>query len=220
MKIIDKNKDYYDYLQGVWGQDPKAVYVRTGSFLFSREHRPPFFDTPLPDGLYAFQGEFIITAGETEHHIYFINGKNGVHMERFLTQRVAREKGEAPLVLEYYVDAWEEGGTRWDWKSGRYMPSKEKYIELAKALTECPSLPKWRIRHPRVNIRLEKLKGRVENPILSSVPLTIIPAEEIFGPVQDYLLSQADPVLEDKRTDTEKLEAAGFDRKTSFRKIK
>lgn len=25
MKIIDKNKDYYDFLMGVYGQDPKAV---------------------------------------------------------------------------------------------------------------------------------------------------------------------------------------------------
>ena len=141
-------------------------------------------------------------------------------MERFLTRRVSREKGEAPLVLEYYADAWEEGGDKWNGKNRRFMPSKEKYIERAKALAEHPSPPRWRKRHRRVDIRLEKQKGRVENPILSSFPLTVIPAEEIFGPVQDYLLSQADPVIEDTRTDTEKLEAAGFDRKTSFRRIK
>lgn len=47
MKIIDKNKDYYDYLQGVWEQDPKAVYVRSGSLLFTGERRPLFFNTPL-----------------------------------------------------------------------------------------------------------------------------------------------------------------------------
>ena len=220
MKIIDKNKDYYDYLQGVWGQDPKAVYVRTGSFLFTGEHQPPFFNSLLPEGIYAFQGEFIVTAGETEHHVYFVNWKEGIHTERFLTRRVTREKGEAPLVLEYYVDAWEEGGAIRNWKNCRFMPSKEKYIARAKALAEYSAPQKWRTRHRRVDIRLEKLKGRVENPILSSFPLTVIPAEEIFGPVQDYLLSQADPVIEDNRTDTEKLEAAGFDRKTSFRKIK
>ena len=216
MKIIDKNKDYYDYLQGVWGQDPMAVYVRTGSFLFTGEQRPPFFATPPPEGIHAFQGEVIVTAGETEHHVYFVNGKEGIHTERFLTRRVTREKGEAPLVLEYFVDAWEIGDPKGNWRHFRHMPSKEKFIERAKALTNYPP----RKGHRRFDLRLERLKGRVENPILSSFPLTLIPAEEIFGPVQDYLLSQAEPVIVDRRTDTEKLEAAGFDRKTSFRNIK
>jgi len=220
MKIIDKNKDYYDYLEGLWGQDPKAVYVRTGSFLFTGGRRPPFLASPLPEGIHAFQGEIVVTAGETEHHLYFVNGKEGVHLEHFLTRRVSREKGGAPLVLEYYVDAWEEGGTKWNWKGCRNMPSREKYIERTKALAGHASPRGWRARRRRVDIRLEKIKGRVENPILSSFPLTVIPAEDIFGPVQDFLLSQAEPVIEDKRTDTEKLEAAGFDRKTSFRKIK
>ena len=42
MKIIDKNKDYYDYLQGVWGQDPKAIYARTGSVNLRLQNRQFF----------------------------------------------------------------------------------------------------------------------------------------------------------------------------------
>ena len=33
MKIISKYKDYYDYLSGVWGEDPKLVLVRKGEFV-------------------------------------------------------------------------------------------------------------------------------------------------------------------------------------------
>lgn len=33
MKIISKFKDYYDYLQGIYGQDPKATYERSRHFL-------------------------------------------------------------------------------------------------------------------------------------------------------------------------------------------
>lgn len=30
MKIIDKNKDYYDYLQGVWGRIPRLYMPELG----------------------------------------------------------------------------------------------------------------------------------------------------------------------------------------------
>lgn len=43
MKIIDKRKDYYDYLQGIWGQDPKAVYYRMAKDVFKSNERPEFF---------------------------------------------------------------------------------------------------------------------------------------------------------------------------------
>ena len=47
MKIIGKYKDYYDYLQGVWGQDPKAVYARDSVKLFTEEDRPVFLGMTL-----------------------------------------------------------------------------------------------------------------------------------------------------------------------------
>lgn len=40
MKIIDKNKDYYDFLMGVYGQDPKAVYDRRGSAILHKDRTP------------------------------------------------------------------------------------------------------------------------------------------------------------------------------------
>ena len=40
MKIIDKYKDYYDYLQGIYGQDPLAVYDRRGSVVFNKDTVP------------------------------------------------------------------------------------------------------------------------------------------------------------------------------------
>lgn len=57
-----------------------------------------------------------------------------------------------------------------------------------------------------------------ENPILKNtwVP-TFIPAEDIFDDLYDYLISIREPQMTDNRTDVEKLEAKGFDRKTSFR---
>lgn len=57
-----------------------------------------------------------------------------------------------------------------------------------------------------------------ENPILKNtwVP-TFISAEEIYDDLYDYLISIREPQITDNRTDVEKLEAKGFDRKISFR---
>jgi hypothetical protein len=57
-----------------------------------------------------------------------------------------------------------------------------------------------------------------ENPILKNtwVP-TFISAEEIYDNLYDYLISIREPQIIDNRTDVEKLESKGFDRKISFR---
>lgn len=51
-----------------------------------------------------------------------------------------------------------------------------------------------------------------------SMPLMVVPAEQVFEHVHEFLLSLNDKTIVDSRTDTQKLESAGFDRKTSFRK--
>lgn len=51
--------------------------------------------------------------------------------------------------------------------------------------------------------------------------MTVILAETVFIEIQDFLLSSfEDKTVHDSRTDVEKLESAGFDRKTSFRNVK
>ena len=59
MKIIDKKKDYYDYLSGIYGIDDKVVYDRRGAVVLNSEksllngmddyfsQKILFFDKPL-----------------------------------------------------------------------------------------------------------------------------------------------------------------------------
>ena len=61
----------------------------------------------------------------------------------------------------------------------------------------------------------------LENPIMIDTWIpSIIPGIDIWVEVSNYLLSLKDPKIEDNRSDIEKLESHGFDRKTSFRKDK
>ena len=60
-----------------------------------------------------------------------------------------------------------------------------------------------------------------ENPIFEGTWIpSIIPAEEIWNNVTDYLLSIKEPKIVDNRTDVQHLESHGFDKKTSFRNVK
>lgn len=217
MKIIDKNKDYYDYLQGVWGQDPDAVYARQGSVKFRPQDRPPFLSKDLPDGILCWQGEFIITCGAMVHHIYFENRGKGLVLEEFFTYRVVRPEGAAPLVLEWFVDEFETPGRK---KYTASPWSKEGYCYICRGRVEgYPTKRGTRNPPSRKPRRFEKYQARYDNPILSTIPLMVIPAETVFDEIQTYLRSIRDREIPDNRTDVEKIECAGFDPKTSFRNM-
>ena len=62
---------------------------------------------------------------------------------------------------------------------------------------------------------------RVENPILAGTFIPkMIPPTDIWHSLYEYISSLRDKPFTDTRTDTQKLESAGFDRKTSFRNVK
>lgn len=76
----------------------------------------------------------------------------------------------------------------------------------------------WRWHHEE---RWEDTKGRIENPILANTFIPkLIPPTEIWQTIYDYLSSIKDKPISDLRTDEQKLESAGFDKKTSFRNVK
>lgn len=60
-----------------------------------------------------------------------------------------------------------------------------------------------------------------ENPILDGTWIpSMIPAEEVWNNITDFLLSIKEPKIVDNRTDVQHLESHGFDKKTSFRNVK
>ena len=70
-------------------------------------------------------------------------------------------------------------------------------------------------------IRPDKYGEYDENPILEGTWIpSLIPAEEVWNNISDYLLSIKEPEIVDNRTDVQHLESHGFDKKTSFRNVK
>ena len=75
--------------------------------------------------------------------------------------------------------------------------------------------------YDEVTIELDNNGNYKENPILDGTWIpSLIPAEEVWNNITDYLLSIKEPPIIDNRTDIQHLESHGFDKKTSFRNVK
>jgi len=215
VRIIDKQKDYYDYLRGVFGEDPLAVYDRRGSILFNKESLPLPFKKIDSDNGSGYYGVITLVSGFVCRKIYFENFPWEKKLfEVFDEFRITREtstpirmridyaeykKGEFKTHMKFTVDA-EKNGFPIRYSSGRHS-SEDEYF--------CNGKDRWwNLWH--VSFR---------NPILQSIPLMIVPAESMFEEIHEFLLSLNDKPIVDSRTDSQKLEAAGFDKRTSFRKM-
>lgn len=80
------------------------------------------------------------------------------------------------------------------------------------------SLRYWNNRYCYFRQRGSQEEPLVENPILAgSFIASMIPADEIWKALYEYLMSLNDKEIVDNRPDILKIESAGFDPETSFR---
>lgn len=202
MKIIDNKKDYYDYLGGVYGIDPLAVYDRRGSvkvgpgnYTVSTYPRV-WFDKDYDSELSFVRkqsdrtGFFILEVGYMQYWFSIcrrVNGENRFEPELMDKRRVEKKAGDAPIVLM-------PANTRWfDYRLWKKLDKAELVPDSDRNLY-------------------------VNNPILSGTYIPgFIPAEEVWNELSSYLLSVREKPFEDKQTDVEKVVSHGFDKKTSFR---
>lgn len=202
MKIIDNKKDYYDYLGGVYGIDPLAVYDRRGSVKvgpgnYTVSTYPRFwFDKDYDSELSFVRKQsnrtdfFILEVGYMQYWFSIcrrLNGENRFEPELMGRHRVERKSGDAPMVLM-------PADTRWfDYRLWKRLDKAELVPDSNRNLY-------------------------INNPILAGTYIPgFIPAEEIWNELSSYLLSIREKPFEDKQTDVEKVVSHGFDKKTSFR---
>lgn len=217
MKIIDKYKDYYDYLQGVYGQDPLAVYDRRGSVLFNRETAPlPLKPIPASSEK-GFIGVISLLCGFVCHRIYFENlpGQK-ITFDEYETYRLASRETNIPIRLRIGSMEYTPGTTKTNLKLN--ISSEKQGFPIR--------YPSGKLFHEDEYFSNEPHRWSCQqytsfsNPILISIPLMVVPPEQVFEQVYEFLLSLNDKPFVDGRTDVQKLESAGFDKKTSFRKGK
>ena len=231
MKIIDNKKDYYDYLASIYGIDELVVYDRRGSvtlnsdkyllhgmeYYFSHKLLP--LDKPLTEKKYwslksiskqreakAVKHKFNKTFKEGD--VYHFILEVGYTHYRFEVERwIDEDKRDCAHVESTLLDIIKN--------------VHQRYSEVPMCIIPCQA-EYWRWHHEdRWDEINNTMVHRVENPILTGTIIPkIIPPADIWQNLYQYLSSLRDKPFTDTRSDVQKLESAGFDKKTSFRNVK
>lgn len=230
MKIIDSKKDYYDYLASVYGVDDLVVYDRRGVVVLNSEKGA------LLGMDYYFSPKVLSLDMPLSEKSYW-NLKSIAKSRAFANEKHSYgktwEEGDVyHFVLEvdythyrFEVERWIEGGKR----NCTHVETtlldtikgvKKRYSEAPMCIIPCQA-QYWRWSHgERWEEAKDQLLKRAENPILAGTSITkMIPPSDIWQALYEYLSSLKDKPFTDTRSDIQKLESAGFDKKTSFRKV-
>lgn len=207
MRIIDKNKDYYDYLQCY---DDNLVYDRRGSIILTDEDICNLWSGWHND----FSDKYLLL--QVGYSYWLILAK---------CESTAVSISNCPQCIEYsleLVDYWKDYnhfdklhfGTvkkdysvefmfskKFDWKSnlindikmGNYEYVKDFTVDIYKKIEN-------------INLIFHNIK----------IP-SIVKAEDLYNAFDEYFSHLKDDVKVDNMTDIEKVESHGFNKKTSFR---
>jgi hypothetical protein len=204
MIIVDRYKDYYDYLVGIRGRDEHVVFDRRPSVFLNpndAEFAPYFSSLPLPD--------------DKPKEIRSIWDENG--------DRICRMAGKQYLFLlsigythyKFATERWlnKHGGLE---KTTCIVKWRKNYDKITIGNSTLRIIFNedsydWFYSH-------DKKAKTIENPILKNTCIpSLISAEEIYDTLYNYILATKEPPVADNRNDIQKLESKGFDKKTSFR---
>lgn len=210
MKIITprNNKDFYDYLTGIYGIDDKVVFDRRVFNVLKSSDSPLFSKIKRPEDrgkiiyLYAFDevenkhfdraiGSFTYSLLEAGNHWYI-----------FRTERYLDDSGKVNID--------------WSFIKKIVVDKKMHSGETPLTLFQCEY---W---HRCTTEQIKRfLKDGISNPIIKDTPITsFVKADDVYQGIYAYISSLNDIDYIDNRNDIQKLESAGFDKKISFRNIK
>lgn len=224
MKIINGGKkDYYDYLVGIYGIDNDIVYDRREFYVLNQAKYSTsigirfFFDNTIFSDYNGFGGSAADSPRVPHGYSKTIYGRKhsfvleiGFYQYLFEVERYINNDGRLiiePKLVEKFDNRKHFGNTPITLFLYKYEPLSSTGILI----------DSW----DSIRRKLEYNKRKdecFENPILSDTWITgFIPAEEVYNNVYNYLIANREPDIQDNRTDIQKLESHGFDKKTSFR---
>jgi len=172
MRIIDKKKDYYDYLVGKFGIDTDIIFDRRNFTMLKDDWNFQHINDKEWYGFYSYPMRINVGIGNKLYH--FIIKKKG-------------QKAE--------LNPW----------------------------LNTPAVGERKKGLPITRVAISSNFGRdtiIDNVLFQGtfIPSLVSP-EEAYTAIYEYLSSMKDIDIIDSRTDKEKLLSAGFDSKTSFRKM-
>jgi len=213
MYILDKNKDYYDYVSGIYGVDKTITYDRRGSILIDEKELLDSFNL-MHMNTYFFDEKkvifFILEIGYVQYLFKYsdfdlkkVNGAlgmikyklNSYKCELVHTYKNNKHYFEKEISLVRYHPAY-----HYNWKRRK---SEEFFAYDYEDFSQG-------------KVDIEKI---IPNPILRGTTVTTyILAEDIWKELSNYISAKGnDKIVEIVNSDIQKLENHGFDKKVSFR---
>lgn len=192
MRIISTYKDYYDHLQGIYGVDTKLVLDRRGDY-YSITYKPSI---QCVHTLYI--GEWMIQGFWNNGQIYF-----GEDIKQF--EKIRFYSSSKKNLKEYWIIPDGKYTNMYCLKQPKYLGDKSPTWKQ-----DCPIL---------FNSGTKFLKF----PILKDWNVQkIFSAKEVWNILSEWLGKKIDKNLnkQSEASNNTKILSAGFDLKTSFRKIK
>lgn len=200
MRIVSKVKDYYDYLQGIYGIDEKVCYDRRDGIIvdptrgymeggldywFKPDYKP-YCVYRRDDGAPAIFG---LEIGYVRYVLSVFRGINYDKFEYKLIEKIRINKEDKVSSAPINLLHMRRKNRFWDKGNHEYVP----FLERGKS-------------------------SYFRNPILARTFIPgLIPAEEVWENVYEYLSSLNEVEIIDTRTDVQHAESHGFDKKISFR---
>lgn len=210
MKILTRRgeKDFYDYLQNLYGIDELVVYDRRKSFPIDLSN---FYIGNGLDVIFKKSKEFDdiprrlvkgygMKKPVLEGRVFYFVVEIGYHQYYFKVNRYLDDDGKVVLEPEMV---------------------EKKEVTLDKKLSDCPisicreDRYSWKT---GFHLPSDYKNWLTENPILKNTYIPkFIDAKEVWNNLYEYISSLRDKPFEDTRTNDQHIESHGFDKKISFR---
>lgn len=216
MKIISKYKDYYDYISGIYGEDPLIVLDRS-------EFSCPYFLGNYRDHIDSgviniYVGGFLIEGFYYDDKIYY--GDDLLKFGKPMHGPSQRYSWLRNFQLEHLQNEYKSNDISekdiinidnqfFNWKSRSHLILNKMVVDNNKI-------------NERENCAIIVVKGNTiyKNCILKDLFLNnFISPEEIYKIISNWISEQITKKenKEDTRTDLQKIVGKGFDKITSFR---
>ncbi len=208
MKIISKFKDYYDYLQGIYGIDEKLILDRTkfvNCYPYGENAVARFFicgmviEGLFRDGKFWYGKELELIGSVRKSNKYWRNNDKYYFVEPDMSKRypyggTQSEVLKVPTPFKTWIQTQ---------KSEFYQNKTEDICPNDKY--DCPII-----------VSSYSGDGYEVNPILSEYQFhKVFSAQDIWFMLTEWLGKEKQ--IKEMRTDKEKILSNGFDLKTSFR---
>ena len=221
MRIIDSNKDYYDFWQNIW-RDGTVTFDRRDSYDLSKEEfASSFFDESYKWSYYLRK----VRSEGDKHKFVLLQVCNNF----WLFDLIITKSGTKGICLDYELHlnkSWQDytrptelirlSAIRFSW----YQYHRSDVSDLAKR-------GEYKVEKVFDEFANTKSKGEGYTldvrhiPILKNIGIAAeVPAEEIFLALEEYFLTQRrnnERTESAGLTDIDKVTNHGFDAKTSFR---